>query len=54
MEIDIVVLGEVIGLAGYMILEFWFGKTDKTSAGSLLEFVIKAGAKMLPLLKKKK
>lgn len=25
---------------GYMILEFWLGKTDKVKAGSVIEFLL--------------
>lgn len=30
----------VIGQCFYMLLEFWFGKTDKMKSGSLVEIII--------------
>lgn len=31
---------KILGLVVYNLLEFWFGRTDKTPAGSLSEFVL--------------
>jgi len=52
-EMNIITIGEIVGLAGYMALEYWLGKTDKTASGSVLEFVVTAARMLLPSFKKK-
>ena len=35
-----VFIAQVVGTLGYMVLEYWLGKTDKVKAGSTLEVVV--------------
>lgn len=36
----ILLAGKLFGAAAYVVLEYWMGKTAKTKAGSVLEFVL--------------
>lgn len=45
--ISILLILKGIALVGYPILEYWLGKTEKTSSGSVLEVILNVGYSIL-------
>lgn len=37
---DPFLIAQLVGMAGYTVLEYWLGKTEKVKAGSVIELVL--------------
>lgn len=47
-------IAKIAGTIGYMIFEFWLGKTDKVKAGSTLELAVNVIKYLKPAVVEKK
>jgi hypothetical protein len=47
-----ILIAKVVGTLGYMIFEFWLGKTDKVKAGSTVELAVNVIKALKPTITK--